>query len=327
MAAPHVTPRSRDAGRRKRRVRLAAVATVLLVGGVVAWVVDSPDRPSLSGPGRPAGAWTAVPHTGLGAWVDVYDWTDELTGGAPTVGVHDIDAMADAGVQTLFLQTAHTRSRSSGVIEPDRLHLLIGRAHARGLHVVAWYLPTLVDVAADLQRLEASADLPVDGLAVDIEAKEVADVAERNRRLLGLSSQLRAAVGPDKVLAAITPSAVHMQVVNPEWWPAFPWVELAEAYDAMLPMAYWSLREGELADGERYVADDVDRIRASIGGVELPIIPVGGIADGVTTADLEGMVRAIQARGAAGGGLYDWATSTRDQWVTLAPLRELRRDI
>ena len=103
------------------------------------------------------------------------------------------------------------------------------------------------------------------------------------------------------MLAAITPSAVHLQVVNPAFWPAFPWAELAEPYDAILPMTYWSIRKGELRDGERYVGDNLDRIRASIGDEDVPIVAVGGIADGVTTADLEGMVRAIEARGGAGG--------------------------
>ncbi len=315
-----------DPGTRNRRLRLAIAAVVLVVGGVVAWRVDSTDDPPAR-PERPPGAWTLVPHTGLGAWVDVYDWTLELTGGAPSVGLSDIDDMAESGVQTLYIQTAHTRSTAAGVVEPDRLAPLIARAHSRGLHVVAWYLPTLEDDAADLRRLTASAELPVDGLAVDIESVDVLDVAERNRRLLQLSSDVREVLGPDKVMAAITPSAVQLQVVNPAFWPAFPWPELAERYDVLLPMTYWSLRKGDLHDGERYVGDNIDRIRASTGDAEVPIIAVGGIADAITTAELEGMVRAIKARGTpGGGGLYDWATSTPDQWVTLQPLRDLRLD-
>ena len=163
------------------------------------------------------------------------------------------------------------------------------------------------------------------GLGVDIESVELTDVAERNRRLLDLSTRLRSALGPDKAVAAITLSAVHLQVVNPDFWPAYPWSELAATYDAILPMTYWSIRKADLHDGERYVGDNLDRIRASTGDEDLPIIAVGGIADGVTIAQLEGMVRAIQARGGTGGGgLYDWATSTPDQWRTLQPLRELR---
>ena len=161
------------------------------------------------------------------------------------------------------------------------------------MHVVAWYLPTFEDVDADLQALTESAALDVGGLAVDIESTAIADVAERNRRLLDLSERLRAAVGPDKAVAAITPSAVHLQVVNPSYWPAFPWTELADTYDALLPMTYWSIRTGDLRDGQTYTADNLDRIRASVGDSDIPIVPVGGLAEDSTADDLEGMVVAI----------------------------------
>ena len=88
--------------------------------------------------GPPAGAWTVVPHTVLGAWVDVYDWTTELGGPHPSVTADDVDAMAEAGVQTLYIQTAHTRSATVGVMEPQRLERIIQRAHNHRMHVVAW---------------------------------------------------------------------------------------------------------------------------------------------------------------------------------------------
>ncbi len=53
--------------------------------------------------------------------------------------------MADSGVQTVYLQTSHSRS-AQDVMEPERLDELIDAAHANGMHVVAWYLPTLADV-------------------------------------------------------------------------------------------------------------------------------------------------------------------------------------
>jgi hypothetical protein len=306
--------------RTRRRRALALVLAVSALALVVAVVVERRD----DGPGRPAGAWTLLPHEGLGAWVDAYDWTDALSGGKPTVGVADIDAMADAGVQTVYVQTAHHRV-DADVLEPERLDALIERAHDRGLHVVAWYLPTFIDLGADLARLTAAAELPVDGLAVDIESVEVPDPAERTARLLTLTERLRDAVGPDKVVAAITLSAVQLEVLNPQFWPGYPWAELGRRYDAVLPMAYWSIRTGELRAGGRYIAENLDRVRALVGE-DVPIHPIGGIADDVTDADLAGMVAAIEERGAIGGSLYDWATSSRDQWQALAPLRDLRPD-
>jgi hypothetical protein len=277
------------------------------------------DRAAMSASARRGGAWTLGPHRGVGVWLDVYDWTNELTGGQPSVQAADIDRMAELGIQTLYIQTAHRRS-TADVIEPDRLMPFIDRAHARGMAVVAWYLPTLEDVTIDLRRLVAAARLPVDGLGVDIESRAVADPAERTRRLLDLSARLRQAVGP-RALAAITPSAVHLQVINPSFWPGFPWPQLADVYDAILPMSYWSVRRSEWRSGERYVGENIDRIRASTGRPDVPIHAIGGIADAASVPDVEGMVRAIEARGILGGSLYDWDTSQPAQWDALRPLR------
>jgi hypothetical protein len=265
------------------------------------------------------GAWTLGPHRGLGFWLDVYDWTNELTDGRPTVQPADVDRMAELGIQTLYIQTAHQRS-AADVIEPDRLMPFIDRARARGMAVVAWYLPTLEDTSVDLRRLLAAARLPVDGLGVDIESRDVADPAERTRRLLELSMRLREAVGA-RAIAAITPSAVHLQVINPDFWPGFPWPELAKAYDVILPMSYWSVRGPEWRSGERYIGENIDRIRASTGRPDVPIHAIGGIADAASLPDVQGMVRAIQARGILGGSLYDWNTSQPSQWHALHPLR------
>jgi len=315
------TPTPSVPARRWRLAILVVVAAVVVVAVVATERVDqTPPEPL----GPAPGAWTVVPHTGLGAWVDVYDWTVELGGPDPSVTADDVDAMAEAGVQTLYIQTAHTRSATDGVMEPPRLAEIIQRAHNQRMHVVAWYLPTFEDVDADLRRLTASAELDVGGLAVDIESTTIADVAERTRRLLDLSTKLRAALGPDKAIAAITPSAVHIQVVNPSWWPAFPWPEVAATYDAILPMSYWTIRKGDLRNGESYTAANLERIRTSVGDDDIPIVPVGGLAEDSTVADLQGMIAAVEAHAAPGGGLYDWATSTPEQWSALAPLAELQ---
>lgn len=304
----------------RRRRALAAITALSVVGLALAWAVDGDDPTDARRTELAAEAWTLAPHEGVGTWIDVYDWTDEFTGGQPAVDLDDIDRMAELGIETVYVQTAHNRSVAKGVIEPDRLEALIDRAHERGLHVVAWYLPPLTDIEADLGRLVASAGLPVDGLGVDIESLEVTDIAERNRRLLDLTTRLRADMGDDRVLAAITPSPIHLQVVNASFWPTFPWVELGGAYDVILPMAYWSIRHEALRDGERYVGDDIDRVRAATGDPEIPIHAIGGIADAIPADQVAGMVRAIQARGVLGGSLYDWVTSSPEQWAAMAPL-------
>jgi hypothetical protein len=169
----------------------------------------------------------------------------------------------------------------------------------------------------------AASELRVDGLAVDIEATDLVDVAERNRRVLELSDQVRAVVGEEKVLAAITLSTVHTQVVNPAFWPGYPYAELARRYDVILPMAYWTLRVGELSAADRYVGENLDRLRAVVGD-DVPIHAIGGLAEDTSVDDLVGMLSAIDEREAIGGSLYDWATSTPEQWEVLQPLRLLR---
>ncbi|MFP5256447.1 MAG: hypothetical protein ACLGI8_11435 [Acidimicrobiia bacterium] len=305
--------------RRRRRALVAVLATcaLALVGTAAVVGVRWGDDP------RPTGAWTLLPYQGLGAWVDVYDWTEALGGPEPSVGLEDLDAMADAGVQTLFLQTAHNRIPGA-VAEPKHLDELIDRAHDNGMFVVAWYLPTLVDVGADLERLVASAALDVDGLGVDIESIEVEDPTVRTERLLDLTADLRTELGEDKALSAITLTPVHLEVLNPDYWPGYPWAELGRAYDVIQPMAYWSIRTGELRSGERYVFENLERLRA-LAGDEVRLHPVGGIADEVTDADLDGMVTAVEAHLAIGGSLYDWATSSTAQWDRLAPLRDIRQ--
>lgn len=269
-------------------------------------------------PARPT-PWTIDPYRGTGVWVDVYDWTNEITGGRPTVGVEHIDQMAAHGIQTIFIQTAHRRS-AADVIEPERLLPMIERAHAYGMSVIAWYLPELVDLSVDLRRLLAAAALPVDGVGVDIESRAVGDHAERTRRLIELSQGLRNGVGT-KAISAITLDPVHIQVVNPGFWPGFPWPELGSIYDVIVPMAYWSGRKAEWRVGDRYTYENIDRIRASTGRPDMPIHVAGGIANGITLEDLAGMVRAIQERGVMGGSLYDWNTSQPPQWVALGALR------
>lgn len=308
-------PGSRLGGRGRIGLAVVLVLVLLVVG--VAW-----SRGRDSGPAGPvAKPWTIEPHEGLAAWVDAFDWSQALGGETPSVDEADIAAMAEAGIQTVYIQTSHLGVPDQVVLEQDRLESLIGAAHHHGMSVVAWYLPTLADVEVDLQRLLASAELDVDGLAVDIESTVVKDPAERNARQIDLDTRLREAL-PGKVIGAITLSAVHLQVVNRDFWPDYPWAEIADTYDLILPMTYWTIRLPEWRDGYRYVSENIDRIRAATGDAAIPIHPIGGIADEATVEQVQGMLRAIEERdGVIGGSLYDWATSSPEQWAVLAPLR------
>lgn len=268
--------------------------------------------------------WSVGVHSGLGAWVDVWDWTMWGSSGAPTVTLETVDALASQGVRTIYLQTTRF-DRPDAVMEPDRLVALVDRAHEHGMFVVGWYLPTFVDVADDLRRVEAAMALPLDGFALDIESQEVADPAERTRRLLAMSQRLRELAG-DRVLVANVLPPVQMEELAPSLWPGFPWAELGEYYEVFMPMGYFTFREDghHWRDAEAYTAENVRRIRERVGDPDLPVHFIGGIADLTTVEDVEGMTRGAQASGAIGLSLYDVATTGTELWAPMQAWRELR---
>jgi hypothetical protein len=261
--------------------------------------------------------------SGVGAWIDVFDWS-ETFGGKPEALIEppDVEAMADAGVQTLYVQGTRA-SAEDDVLEPERLQALLDRADEEGLATVVWYVPSLVDPEADLRRLEALAELDVDALAVDIEARDVQDPAERSRRLVELSRDLREAL-PDTAIAAVPVAPVLLEVVNPDFWPDFPWRDLADSYDAWLPMSYSTDRRADSGyrDAERYLTENVTRLRADLDQPEARVHAIGGLAEALTVADVEAHVRAARAVGALGVSLYDWRTAAPE---LLEPLAALRR--
>jgi len=263
------------------------------------------------------GAFTFDPYSGLGTWIDVYDWSETYGGGA--VGIADIDRMASLGVQTVYIQATRWDAETP-ILEPERLLSLINRARARGMHVVAWYLPDLSDLNNDMQRLTAIASLPIDGLGIDIESRSVEDVNARNQQLLSLSAWLRSQL-PGQVLSAIVLPPVIMEDVNPYYWPDYPWAGLAQYYDVWQPMSYWSVRRDQWRDAYLYTATNIDRIRAHIGKPDAVVHPIGGIGDESNSDDITAFDNAVVDRGCIGGSVYDYRTTGDDLWPGLQRLR------
>jgi hypothetical protein len=273
---------------------------------------------SRRGPSGPGGV---IPYRGLGTWVDVYDWSATYTRGQPQVLADAVDAMADAGVQTLYIQ-ASKHDAPSDVLEPERLGEWIDRAHERGLDVVAWYLPTLEDLERDLGRMLAISRLPVDGLAVDIESKDVRDLEERNRRLVAFSAAVRQTF-PGRTLGGIVLPPVVLEAVNPAYWPSFPYRQLAPYYDVWMTMGYWTNRPKGSAyrDAERYTRENVARLRANLDLPNALVHAIGGIGDRTTEVDVAGYREAVAETGSIGGSLYDWRTTSGELWKDLGAFR------
>jgi hypothetical protein len=158
-----------------------------------------------------------------------------------------------------------------------------------------------------------------DGIGLDIEwRKDVPDHVERNARLVELSRRLRAAMG-GAALSAIPPPPVIMEVVNPRFWPEFPWRELAPLYDVWMPMAYWTFRtqSSGYRDGYRYTAENVHRMRANLGLPNAPVHPIGGTDNRSTDDDYRGFVRASHETRSIGGSIYDFRTTPAQAWEIL----------
>lgn len=270
----------------------------------------------------PPQRFTMEPYKGLGAWLDVYDWSASFAQHSPALEPDAIDALAAQGVQTLYIQASKWDAPEL-VLEQPRLMAFIDRAHQRGISVVGWYLPTYEDPGRDLQRMLAIAALPVDGLAIDIESRKVGDLVERNRRVVEVSNALRAAL-PGEVLAAIPLEPILIEDINPRYWPDFPWAGLAPNYDVWMPMAYWTNRRGPWRDAYSYMAANIDRVRAHIGQPAAPIHALGGIGDITSVVDLQGFRRAALERSVLGGSIYDFRTTQAPHWPELLPFRDLR---
>jgi hypothetical protein len=312
--------------------------TGLMLGGVIvavlAGVVRADHAGQPAGEQRPAAA-TAVPsatgeptvapgspYAGVGTWLSRYRFTREFGGAAPPVTPSDVDAMADAGVRTIYLQPAADDPQHPGLLSTDILGEFLERAHARNMQVVAWYLPRFGDIDGDLRRLSEIAAFDVDGhgfdgIAVDIEFTEAVELAPRNAALIELSRQLRQAL-PDVELGAIVLPPVVTDVINTRYWPDFPWAELRDLYDVWLPMAYWSDRSEEgFTDPHWYVSENIARVRERLGDPCAVVSVIGGYDVEATPEDYAAMVRAATEQQAIGVSVWDWPTTPPTAWPAL----------
>lgn len=262
----------------------------------------------------------------LGTWVDVFDWDPDHTGGNPSVTPGSVERMAAVGVKTLYLQAARPEDPASpgDLVHPEILSSFVQQAHANGIAVVGWYLPHLGDVADDMRHLQAMLDFApggrgFDSVSLDIEWRNsVADHDERSARLVDLSQRLRAASGGVTISATVMPPVVT-DVINPSFWPGFPWHAISSLFDVWLPMDYWTNRadDSPYRDAHRYTADNIRLLRQDLGNPGAPVHPIGGIGDKATLDDYQGFVAAASEGGAIGVSVYDFGTTASGAWPIL----------
>ena len=257
--------------------------------------------------------------SGLGAWVDLYDYQE--AGAALSVGTA-LDDLRSRGVRTLYLQTA--RFSVAYDVAPNAAQWVDG-AHARGMHVVGWYLPGYGDMARDLRRSLAIAELVTpgggrfDAVGIDIEAhsgwgtNNEVPRETMNARAVELQGQIRART--NAALAAITPQPVATDDVG-ETWYGFPWKGVGASSDLVLPMAYWPKACHDACVRDYALTNARDA--AAWSGRPVHIAGRGyPAADGtqVTDSDISAFVDGALAAGVRGGSVYDYAsTRTRTSW-------------
>lgn len=284
---------------------------LLLVALAVAAVLATP----AAGAGQSARHRSA--YAGMGTWLDIY---------ATPYWKHprrEVAAMARDGVRTLYLQTGNYE-QGDDLFRPHALGQFIDAAHAAGMRVVAWYLPSFLYPAQDTRRVLAAIRFRsatgerFDSFALDIEASLVRSVPLRSKRLLHLSARIRAAVGQRYPLGAIIPSPVGIRR-HPTYWPRFPYRSLAGYYDVFLPMAYATDRHIRSVRATRaYDVADIAIIRTRTGKPHVPIHLIGGLANAMGTSALAGFMRAVADCSPLGYSLYAFSVTPQTTWKALA---------
>jgi hypothetical protein len=276
--------------------------------------------PATAAVAPPTGRGDLRSFTGLGTWVDGYDFSRELTK-SPTVTARTVQFMAANGVQTIYLQAAKRSPKTPNLLlSKDRLGAILLAAHARGIRVVGWYLPTFDSPAADFAHLDAMMQFKVDGqhfdaIGIDIENTDV-PVATRNARLVALSKKVRARTWLP--ISAIVLPPVLTEVIHPTYWRgSFPWTALKPSYDVWIPMGYYTAygRYPTWRDAGRSTSEDIKRVKGHLGDVKISY--AGGIADTSTRTDYQRFPAAAKAAGALGISTYDYATTPSWAWSYL----------
>jgi hypothetical protein len=292
---------------------------LLAISAVVATAFVSP--PAHASVAPPTGHTDLRAFQGLGTWVDGYDFSRELTQ-SPTFTSRTVQFAAANGVKTIYLQGAKQDPRTPDtLLSRDRLGAILLAAHAHGIRVVGWYLPTFENPSADFVHLDAMMQFKVNGqhfdaIGIDIESRKVTSVSTRNARLVALSKKVRARTWLP--ISAILLPPVLTEVIHPTYWGgSFPWTSLKPSYDVWIPMGYYTAysRYPTWRDAGRSTTEDIRRLQAHLGSV--PFAYAGGIGDTSTATDYQRFTSAAKSAGALGISVYDYATTSQGAWPTL----------
>jgi hypothetical protein len=252
---------------------------------------------------------------GLGTWTDIYDGRVYAQPEATAA------AIAARGVKTVWAETANYRA-SADVVQPARLGRFVEALHARGVRVVAWYLPGHLNHGLDLRRARAMLSFRTlggqsfDGIALNIEGTKLRDVSLRSKRAIDLTRRIRNEAGDAPL--AIIPFNPRGLERRPTTWPRFPWAQLARHADAFAPMIYTGGAYSGFDATYGYATRAIRLLRTHTKNPDVAIHVAGGVADRLGRDELEGFVAAVVDDGRTiGVSLYDWQTTPASAWPLL----------
>jgi hypothetical protein len=262
----------------------------------------------------PSSTLVAATIAGKGLWLPV-----------PLLEMADpnaiVSAAKDLGLTHIYLEAGDSRS-FYGQAQVDRL---LPVAHRAGLAVIGWVLTSLNDLPRDVNLCATIANYQtpsgdhLDGIAPDVEFNmDPTDVT-------AFAQILRTKLGPNRLIVGVI-------------YPAGSWVgqkypvarPLSASFNALAPMDYWHDTQRAYAPDEitSLIAQSVADIHASVDDPKYPVEPIGQTYDwfsrngagpnSPTGAEVAVALQAAKDAGAAGVSLFQWGTTTPDEWDALA---------
>jgi hypothetical protein len=269
-----------------------------------------------------AAASPGRPFAEAGTWVSIF--AGDAVWDHPRAQVRRMHA---AGVHTLFLQTASSSSPvGTAVYRPDQVARFLVAAHARGMRVVAWYLPPLRDVPREHRRAMAAIDFRTasgqrfDAFALDVEPSGTTPKgALRDDNLRRLSHRIRTSAPTGYKLGAIVPSPIGMSLA-PRFWPDFPWPTIGRFYDVVLPMSYSTYRVSGAAATYDYTMGNVAFLRQTLGP-QVAIHVIGGNAGALNRRETRAFVAACNEARVTGASLWHWPAYGAEDLAEMSALQ------
>jgi len=290
-----------------RRVLAHQTWAVLLTVAAVATAAAVPAA-------TPAAA-TSRPFAASGTWVSIF--SGDAVWDHPA---RHVRRMHDRGVRTLYLQTASTTNPvGTDLYRPSQLARFIHEAHARGMRVVAWYLPPMRRVAREHERAMAAIRFRTprgqrfDGFALDIEPSATTPSGQlRNDNLRRLSRRIRESAGAVYRLGAIIPSPKGMEI-STRFWPDFPYEAVGRFYDVVLPMSYHTYRVAGASDTYTYTMDNIAFLRDRLGP-DVSLHMIGGESGASSARETGAFVRACNDAAVTGASLWHYGRYGPEDW-------------